>query len=129
VATTGRDLLANLRQSQNLSEYRKTHWEGSFEDYLDIIRQNPAVTRTAYDPSAALAVAVYSYVNDVPELALRVVCDTHFHDLGIVALPYPLVIRGVAELFGYAGHGTGAYNRSARGASPAPSSSLNVILS
>ena len=48
MVTTGRDLLANLRQTQNLSEYRKTHWEGSFEDYLDIVRQNPQVTRTAY---------------------------------------------------------------------------------
>jgi serine protein kinase len=46
--TSGRDLLANLRQSQEIADYRKIHWEGSFEDYLDIVRQNPQVTRTAY---------------------------------------------------------------------------------
>lgn len=48
MTTTARDLLNNLRQGQDLTEYRKIHWEGSFEDYLDIVRQQPAVTRSAY---------------------------------------------------------------------------------
>src|SRR5687768_4971278 len=29
-------------------EYRGLHWEGTFEDYLDIVKQNPAVTRNAF---------------------------------------------------------------------------------
>jgi serine protein kinase len=37
-----------VRQQLNLSDYRKKHWEGSFEDYLDIVREHPEVTRTAY---------------------------------------------------------------------------------
>ncbi|HQR41043.1 MAG TPA: serine protein kinase [Gemmatales bacterium] len=48
MTTTARDLLANLRQEQDLNEYRKTHWEGSFEDYLEIVRQRPEVTRSSY---------------------------------------------------------------------------------
>src|SRR5262245_5250910 len=67
--------------------------------------------------------------HDVAQLALCVVGDPNLDDLRIAALPYPLVIGGKAKVFRYAGHGTGAYNRSARGASPAPSSSLNTILS
>jgi serine protein kinase len=47
-ATMGKAILANIRQHLNLSEYRKTHWEGSFEEYLDIVVQHPEVTRTAY---------------------------------------------------------------------------------
>jgi serine protein kinase len=47
-ATMGKAILANIRQQLNLSEYRKTHWEGSFEEYLDIVLQHPEVTRTAY---------------------------------------------------------------------------------
>jgi serine protein kinase len=45
---TAKGILASLRQQQNLSEYRKTHWEGSFEEYLDIVLEHPEVTRTAY---------------------------------------------------------------------------------
>jgi serine protein kinase len=46
--STGKSILNALRQQINLSDYRKKHWEGSFEEYLDIVRQHPEVTRTAY---------------------------------------------------------------------------------
>ena len=29
--------------------YRELHWEGTFEDYLDIIKENPTVTRSAFE--------------------------------------------------------------------------------
>src|SRR5579871_2864070 len=45
---SGKAILAAMRQHLNLSEYRKKHWEGSFEEYLDIVRDHPEVTRTAY---------------------------------------------------------------------------------
>ena len=44
----GKAILATLRQELNLSDYRKKHWEGSFDEYLDIVREHPEVTRTAY---------------------------------------------------------------------------------
>ena len=44
----GKSILASLRQQLNLTDYRKTHWEGGFEEYLDIVREHPEVTRTAY---------------------------------------------------------------------------------
>jgi serine protein kinase len=46
--STGKAILATLRQQQNLSDYRKKHWEGSFDEYLDIVREHPEVTRSAY---------------------------------------------------------------------------------
>src|SRR5438309_10555880 len=45
---TGKTILNALRQELNLSDYRKKHWEGSFDEYLDIVREHPEVTRTAY---------------------------------------------------------------------------------
>jgi len=45
---TGKAILNALRQELNLSDYRKKHWEGSFDEYLDIVRAHPEVTRTAY---------------------------------------------------------------------------------
>src|SRR5690242_5500602 len=46
--TTGSDLLAMIGSRQNLAEYQKKHWHGTFAEYLDIVRQDPKVTRTAY---------------------------------------------------------------------------------
>ncbi len=33
---------------QNKREYAELNWEGSFDDYLNLIRHNPRITRTAY---------------------------------------------------------------------------------
>ncbi|AGA28873.1 PrkA family serine protein kinase [Singulisphaera acidiphila] len=46
--STGTDLIASLASRQNLADYQKKHWHGTFADYLDIVRQTPRVTRTAY---------------------------------------------------------------------------------
>jgi serine protein kinase len=46
--SSGKSILAAMRQHLNLSDYRKKHWEGSFEEYLDIVREHPEVTRSAY---------------------------------------------------------------------------------
>jgi serine protein kinase len=46
--SVGRTILSAIRQHQNLSDYRKKHWEGTFDEYLDIVREHPEVTRTAY---------------------------------------------------------------------------------
>ncbi|WP_435011247.1 PrkA family serine protein kinase [Tundrisphaera lichenicola] len=46
--SAGSDLIAQMAGRQNLADYQKKHWHGSFADYLDIIRTNPKVTRTAY---------------------------------------------------------------------------------
>ena len=45
---TATAILDGLRSQLNTSEYKKLHWEGTFSDYLNIVIQTPAVTRTAY---------------------------------------------------------------------------------
>jgi serine protein kinase len=47
-ATTGKSILSALRSQIDLGLYSKVHWEGSFEQYLDIVRENPDITRNAY---------------------------------------------------------------------------------
>ncbi len=41
-------LLHSISQHHDIDEYQDLHWEGSFEDYLNVVRQNPTVTRNAY---------------------------------------------------------------------------------
>jgi serine protein kinase len=40
--------VSQIAELQNFQEYADLHWSGSFEDYLDVVRKNPRVTRTAY---------------------------------------------------------------------------------
>ncbi len=42
------DVLSVLRDIRNIEEYKDLHWEGSFENYLEIIKENPKVARSAY---------------------------------------------------------------------------------
>jgi serine protein kinase len=44
----GKAILSAVKQQLNLGDYRKKHWEGSFDEYLDIVCDNPQVTRSAY---------------------------------------------------------------------------------
>ena len=46
--STGSDLISLIASRQNLDDYQKKHWSGSFAEYLDIVRREPNVTRTAY---------------------------------------------------------------------------------
>jgi serine protein kinase len=45
---TGKAILAELRPQLDLGDYRKKHWEGSFDEYLNIVIEHPEVSRTAY---------------------------------------------------------------------------------
>ncbi len=41
-------LVERIASLQDRAAYSEQHWEGSFEDYLRIVRQNPRITRTAF---------------------------------------------------------------------------------
>ena len=46
----GSKIISDIVQMQKIEEtYRHWYWEGSFEDYLEIVRQNPKVARTAFE--------------------------------------------------------------------------------
>jgi serine protein kinase len=45
---TGKAILDAIRPQLDLGDYRKKHWEGTFEEYLNIVIEHPEVTRTAY---------------------------------------------------------------------------------
>ena len=46
--TEGTGFLGRLGQLQDVDQYRELHWEGSFEQYLGLVRDDPSVCRTAY---------------------------------------------------------------------------------
>ncbi len=42
------DLVSQIASLQDYDQYRNLHWDGSFEDYLQIVRDRPQVTRNAF---------------------------------------------------------------------------------
>jgi len=47
-AGTGGEIVQMIGKLQDLRGFRDQHWEGTFEDYVEIVRQSPRVTRTAF---------------------------------------------------------------------------------
>jgi len=45
---SGSDIISFIGQNQDLRGYREQHWEGSLEEYLDLAREHPEVTRSAF---------------------------------------------------------------------------------
>ena len=45
---TAQPILDALRSRLDLSEYQKLHWEGTFEDYIGKVLDDPKVTRSAF---------------------------------------------------------------------------------
>lgn len=41
-------LVSRIAALQDRTTFKEQHWEGSFEDYLRLVRDNPRVTRTAF---------------------------------------------------------------------------------
>jgi len=46
--TTGNDIISLVSKRQDRAQFHRKNWIGTFEQYLDIVRENPQVTRTAY---------------------------------------------------------------------------------
>ncbi|MBI1310036.1 serine protein kinase [bacterium] len=57
----GRELLQSVASQQNLDAYQQEHWQGSFDDYLDIVRSNPKVTRNAHQRLYDMVVSYGTY--------------------------------------------------------------------
>ena len=64
----GREIMSLVAQRQNLERYRRENWLGTFEEYLDIVRSNPLVTRNSfqrvYDMISSYGVETYEVCRD-----------------------------------------------------------------
>src|SRR5947209_2318443 len=93
---TGKGILGTVRQQQNLDEYLKTHWDGTFEEYLDKVIRNPAITRTAYQRLYDMIVShgTEEVFENKSEKIIRYKFFTEFavkHGDGIYGLDRPLM--------------------------------------
>ncbi len=45
---TTKSILSVIANLQDGNEYQELNWEGTLEDYLELVRQNPRITRNAF---------------------------------------------------------------------------------
>jgi len=45
---SGSELIAKINELQDKKKYQELNWDGTFEEYLDIVMENPKVTRNAF---------------------------------------------------------------------------------
>ncbi|HEX5445008.1 MAG TPA: serine protein kinase, partial [Pirellulales bacterium] len=45
----GHSIISLVADRQDLEQFRRKNWDGSFEQYLDVVRQEPKVTRNAFE--------------------------------------------------------------------------------
>ena len=46
---TGKAIISWIAEQQDLDQFRRKNWIGSFDSYLDIVRESPHVTRNAFE--------------------------------------------------------------------------------
>ncbi len=63
-------LVGQIAKLQNYEHYKELAWEGSFADYLDLVRKNPRVTRNAYQRlyDMVLSHGVEEYIDNKKKL-------------------------------------------------------------
>ena len=63
-------LVGQIAELQNYEEYKELHWEGSFEDYLNLVRSNPKITRNAFQRvyDMVLSHGVEEYIDNKKKL-------------------------------------------------------------
>jgi serine protein kinase len=47
--SSGSSIISLIAERQDLDQFRRKNWVGSFESYLDLVRQDPLVTRNAFE--------------------------------------------------------------------------------
>ena len=55
------DLLASFSARQSPEDFRQEHWQGSFGEYLEIVKANPQVTRTSFQRLYDMVIAEGTY--------------------------------------------------------------------
>ncbi|HSR95467.1 MAG TPA: serine protein kinase, partial [Kofleriaceae bacterium] len=63
-------LVGQIAELQNLKTYKELSWEGSFEEYLELVRKNPQITRNAYQRlyDMVLSHGVEEYIDNKKKL-------------------------------------------------------------
>jgi serine protein kinase len=75
ISMSGSSIVDLIAQKQDLQHFRAKHWEGTFAEYLDLVAQNPAVARNAYERVYDMVMSYGSHAYEISRSESR----THFN--------------------------------------------------
>lgn len=111
--TRAQEILSVVQESMNKDRFREQHWEGSFEDYLNMVSENPLIARNAfqriYDMIQYFGEERYTWLRE--ELVRYKFFDDPFEDGAdaIFGLDRPLM--SLVDFFKSAAHQYGTEHR------------------
>jgi serine protein kinase len=92
---SGESIMGKARQVLDLDTYREQHWTGTFSDYLDLVKRDPRVTRTAFERiyDMILSYGTREYVDNKKKIVHYTFFDDPDHGGadGIYGLDIPLM--------------------------------------
>ncbi|TDI14409.1 MAG: serine protein kinase [Acidobacteria bacterium] len=106
---SGSDLINAISQKQDPEGFKELNWRGSFEQYLDIVRSNPKVTRSAFERlyDMILAKGTQEYEDHKKKMVHYNFFDDPFHDgrdavygLDISLMKLVNVFKSAAQRYG-----------------------------
>ena len=102
-----------LSALQNKKEYAELNWEGSFDDYLELVRQNPKVTRTAYQRvyDMILSHGRTDYIDNKKKLTRYHFFSDDKHNGADAVFGLDVPLMKLVNVFKAAAHGYGAEKR------------------
>ncbi len=102
-------LVGQIASLQNYASYKELAWEGTFEDYLEMVRKRPQLTRNAYQRlyDMVLSYGVEEYIDNKKKLVRYKFFrdDTHGGKDAVFGLDVPLmrlmnVLKSAAQGYG-----------------------------
>lgn len=98
---------------QDKKTYQSLNWEGSFDEYLDIVRQNPRVTRTAYQRvyDMILSHGKTEYIDNKKRLVRYHFFSDEQHNGRDAVFGLDVPLMKLVNVFKAAAHGYGAEKR------------------
>ncbi len=102
-------LVGQIAELQNYASYKELAWEGSFEEYLELVRKSPGVTRNAYQRlyDMVLSHGVEEYIDNKKKLVRYKFFrdDAHGGKDAVFGLDVPLmrlmnVLKSAAQGYG-----------------------------
>ena len=74
---SGSKLLTDMSARQNTQQFRQEHWQGTFAEYLDLVRTNGKIARTAYQRVYDMIISDGSYKIDKDLVRYKFFDDPH----------------------------------------------------
>ncbi len=104
---TEQDILSYINEIQDQTLYQSLNWQGTFADYLEIVRKNPRVLRTAYQRlyDMVLSYGTEEYVDSKKKIVRYNFSTGKAADDAIFGLDIPLmrlvnVFKSAAKFYG-----------------------------